>query len=134
MWENNHKKIVFVDGCLSAAYNDLAEAFGMYSLESWGSKDQIYIGWRQTILVTTGLLEPLINTTTKGIKMFWERMGQGDSISETLRYIDYNAPANVKMALFGPNGTRDLLDIEGDDNIFMYCLPGVSINSIYLGW
>ncbi|MHC4476158.1 MAG: dockerin type I domain-containing protein [Planctomycetota bacterium] len=134
MVDNNKKKIVFIDGCISADWVDLAQSFGMYSLDSWGSLDQVYIGWRQPILVTTSILEPIINTTTDGVEMFWERMGQGNSVNDALRHIDYTAPWGVRLALFGPNGTLDLFQVQGDDNLYLWCLGGVNIDTIYLGW
>jgi len=45
MHEQWNKKIVFVDGRLSAVYPDMAYAYGVYSLQGQPSKDQIYIGW-----------------------------------------------------------------------------------------
>jgi len=39
MHDSWNKKIVFVDGCLSAKYADMAAAYGVYSLQGQGSKD-----------------------------------------------------------------------------------------------
>jgi len=128
MWDSNKKKIVFMDGCLTGKYADLAEAYGMFSLDSWGSLDQIYLGWRKSILVTPGPLESIINTTN-GVKMFWEEMGAGKSVGEALERIDYFGSGGVKMALFGPDGKRDIGDPEGDDVLYLY---GKGLTNAYL--
>ena len=131
MWDQWNKKIVFVDGCLSAkrhetfgeeTINDMAEAYGMWSLAGYGSKDQVYIGWRTKVLVSTGFLEKIVGDTTDGISMFWQRMGAGDYVEAALEYTAGHGGAGMRRAMWGINGNTDIGDIDGDDNIFLWGL------------
>ncbi|MHC4463561.1 MAG: dockerin type I domain-containing protein [Planctomycetota bacterium] len=120
MHDSWNKKIVFVDGCLSAKYNDMAHAYGVFSLQGQGSLDQIYIGWRIKILVSTGIMEEIIGNTTEGVRMFWERMGSGDDIYDALYYTYVHGSISMQEALWGLNGRPDIGELEGDDNIFLW--------------
>jgi len=75
MHDSWNKKIVFVDGCLSAKYPDLAASYGVFSLQGQGSLDQIYIGWKIKVLVSKGIMEQILGNTTEGVRMFWEKNG-----------------------------------------------------------
>ena len=133
MHEEWNKKIVFLDGCLSLKFWDLAQAYGMLSLQGQASLDQICIGWRIKVLVSTGIMEKIVGNTTEGVKMFWERMGAGDSVEGALRYTSTHGSAGMHMALWGLNGTTDFFDIDGDDNIFVMGHGIVNFDSIKLG-
>jgi len=127
MHESWNKKIVFVDGCLSAVYNDMAEAYGMYSLEGYGSNDQIYIGWRIKVLTAPegSVWNPLV-PSTEAVKLFWEKMGQGNySVYQAFEYVQSQGDA-VRKVFWGLNGLIDLHESyeESDDNIWIYGFPG----------
>lgn len=101
MHEEWNKKIVFVDGCLSGVYTDMAQAYGVFSLQGQGSKDQIYIGWTGTIDThSIRLLEFFSGDTTAGVKMFWERLGLGDSVEEAFEYIDVHGSTQTQISFF----------------------------------
>jgi len=91
MHDQWNKKIVFVDGCLSARYSDMAEAYGVFSLQGYGSLDQIYIGWRsEAVTAHPGTIWSWIEFCTDGVKLFWERMGDGTNVQSALlsTYVD----------------------------------------------
>lgn len=115
-----NKKIIFVDGCLSAKYVDMAAAYGVFSLQGQGSLDQIYIGWRIKVLVSTGIMEQIVGNTTEGVRMFWERMGSGDDIYDALYYTSVHGGLGMRSAMWGENGMVDIGDVDGDDNIFLW--------------
>ncbi|UCD06852.1 MAG: hypothetical protein JSW41_03360, partial [Candidatus Aenigmatarchaeota archaeon] len=114
MYDSMNKKLVFVDGCNSAVFWDMAGSYGVFN-----QVDQIYIGWRIEVLVSTGLIELLLNTT-EGVRLFWYRMGQGDTVFNALYYTSSQGSAGVKQALWGPNGLVDIGNYEGDDNLFCW--------------
>jgi len=132
MHEEWNKKIVFVDGCLSVKFWDMAQAYGMFSLAGEGSRDQIYIGWRIKVLVSTGIMEQIVGNTTEGIRMFWERMGASDSVERALEYTSSHGGAGMRIAMWGLNGMPDFFDIDGDDNIFVVGNGIVNFSSIRL--
>jgi len=134
MHEQWNKKIVFVDGCRSAKFNDMAAAYGMFSLQGYGSMDQIYIGWREEVLTASpGSLPDLILFSTDGVKLFWERMGYGDSVKEALEYTSTHATGEeMRRTLWGPNGLPDFGDEGEDDNIFVWGFGSINLNHIEL--
>jgi len=116
-----NKKIVFVDGCLSAKYIDMAYAYGVFSLQGQGSLDQIYIGWTIKVLTTTpgGIFDPLL-FSTDGVKLFWERMGYGDTIYDALYYTYIYGGGGIAETFWGLNSVPDIGDPGTDDNIVVY--------------
>lgn len=114
MWDSGNKKIVFIDGCLSACNQDMAESYGMFSYHN----DQIYIGWKIKVVASTGVIEDLLNTT-EGVRLFWEKMGDGYSVYNAL-YATSTTSAGVKMALWGPDGLMDIDDPDSDDKLRVY--------------
>ena len=110
----------------------MAASYGMYSVQGQGSLDQIYIGWREEVLVSTGIMEQIVGNTTAGVRMFWERMGYGDSVREALEYTSTHGSAGMLRALWGFNGMTDLGDQEGDDNLFVWGLGFGNLNGIEL--
>jgi len=119
MHDSWNKKIIFVDGCLSAKYGDMAAAYGVFSLQGQGSRDQIYIGWTITVGTSSERLgEFFLGDTTAGVRMFWERLGLGKSVQEALKYIDVYGSAQTQKSFFGENR---IFDYGGeDDNILFY--------------
>jgi len=132
MHDQWNKKIIFVDGCLSAERSDMAEAYGVFSLQGYGSLDQIYIGWREEVLVSTGIIENIVGNTTEGVRMFWERMGYGDSVEEALEHTSTHGGIGMRTAMWGINGMPDFGDVDGDDNIFVWGLGFTNLNQIEL--
>jgi len=120
MYDSWNKKIVFVDGCLSAYYTDMAYSYGVFSLQGQGSLDQIYIGWREKVLVSTGIMEQIVGNTTEGVRMFWERMGAGDDIYDALYYTSVHGGIGMRRAMWGENGLLDIGEPDEDDNIFLW--------------
>ena len=122
MYDSWNKKIIFVDGCLSAKYSDIAWAYGVFSLQGLGSKDQIYIGWREEVLVSTGIMEQIVGNTTEGVRMFWERMGYGDDIYNALYYTSTHGDFGMRRAMWGMNGVMDFDQSyeDSDDNVWAY--------------
>jgi hypothetical protein len=122
MKNSGDKKIVFIDSCLSAAFRDMAFAYGMFSDWNAGTHDQVYIGWKIEYRVGPGWTE-LFLVTTKGVRMFWERMGQGDSVYDALYYTSVYGEAGVPEALWGLNAMLDIgqgKPDEIDDNIIVW--------------
>jgi len=120
MYQSWNKKIIFVDGCLSASYHDMAGAYGVFSDQGWGSRDQIYIGWRTKVLVSTGVMENIVGNTTEGVRIFWEEMGEGKSIWDSFYETQTSGGVGMRKALWGDNGLINIGDRDGDDNIFLY--------------
>lgn len=120
MHDSWNKKIIFVDGCLSAKYADMADAYGVFSLQGQGSKDQIYIGWKKKVLVSMGIMEQIVGNTTEGIRMFWERMGAGDDIYDAFYYTVVHGGLGMRQAMWGENGMMDIGDPDTDDNILLH--------------
>jgi hypothetical protein len=128
MHESDKKKIVFIDGCNSADFNDMAAAYGMFSWDSYSCKDQIYIGWRTE--VAQAELDRFYDDTTAAVKAFWERMGCGDSVGAALYWTVEHDPHGIyRQFMWGPNGVMNLFQVEGDDNIFLWGLGGT--NKLY---
>ena len=131
MSEQNNKKIVFVDGCLSSTASDMAQAYGVYSLEGWGSLDQIYIGWRCSVKVGGGLSDLFLGSN-EGIRWFWEKLGTSEgNIMSAFNYT-LSAPELTVRYLWGPNCEMNLSDLDGDDNIFVQGLGFNNLNQIKL--
>jgi hypothetical protein len=142
MHEEWNKKIVFIDGCKSAlsymgGNNDMAEAYGMFALQGWGSKDQIYIGWRKD--VSQAILDKFYDDTTAGVKLFWERMGRnpndGGNVDAALQYTCDNYPPGHEEGwtfMWGENHETDFFRDEEDDGIFLWGLGGVRLSEIKL--
>jgi len=103
-------------------------------LSAWnaGHHDQCYIGWKIEVLVSKGIVDRLIGNTTVGVRMFWERMGYGDSLREALEYTSTHGSAGMLRAMWGPNGLPDFGDEQGDDNIFIRGLGSINVNYIEL--
>lgn len=120
MSDSGNKKIVFVDGCLSAKFYDMAMSYGMFSWWNAGNHDQIYIGWRIEVLVSTGIMEQIVGNTTEGVRMFWERMGYGDDVFDALYYTSVHGGIGMCRALWGENGSVDIGNPDEDDNIFCW--------------
>jgi hypothetical protein len=120
MYDSWNKKIVFVDGCLSAKYADMAYAYGVFSLQGQGSLDQIYIGWKIKVVVSTDTMEEIVGNTTEGVRMFWERMGAGDDIYDALYYTSVYGGIGMRRALWGDNGLLDIGNPNTDDNLLLY--------------
>jgi hypothetical protein len=126
MYEEGNKKIVFVDGCLSAVFPDMAEAYGMFSLWNQGTHDQTYIGWREKVLtVPAGHIFDPVLFSTDGVKLFWWKMGQGGSgisgsVWDALDYARRYGGGGVAKALFGDDTLMDIGNPDGDDNIFLW--------------
>ena len=116
MYNSSNKKIVFVDGCLSAVYYDNALAYGMLS----GYSGQIYIGWREEIIVSTGKVEEFVGNTTEGIRLFWERMGSEDTVQEALNYTWSRSDAVMRRTMWGDNEQVDIGLYDEDDNLFIW--------------
>ena len=132
MHEEWNKKIVFVDGCLSAKYNDMAQAYGMFSLQGQGSLDQIYIGWRMVVQLKE-MLDIFTGDTTKGVKLFWEQMGSGKSVEDALQYTcDHPTSGKMLITMWGLNLETDFGDVDGDDNIFVWGNGFVNLKQIKL--
>jgi hypothetical protein len=135
MHDQWNKKIVFVDGCLSAKYDDMAKAYGMYSLQGQGSSDQIYIGWRIAVQEGVGIVDIFAGDTTAGVKLFWERMGRDseNSVGEALQWTcDHYTSDRMLMTMWGLNVHTDFGDVDGDDNIFVRGNGFVNFNKIKL--
>jgi hypothetical protein len=129
-----NKKIVFVDGCLSAICQDMAYAYGMFSLQGYGSLDQIYIGWMM-VVQEKEILDIFAGDTTKGVKLFWERMGRNDenSVRQALQYTcDHPISGPMLITMWGLNLETNLGDVNGDDGIFVWGLGFVNLNHIKL--
>ena len=120
MHDSWNKKIVFVDGCLSAYYTDMAYSYGVFSLQGQGSLDQIYIGWKIKVLVSTGIMEQIVGNTTEGVRMFWERMGAGDDIYDAFYYTSIHGGIGMRRAMWGDNVMLDIGEPDTDDNILLY--------------
>jgi len=120
-------------GCLSAKYTDMAYAYGVFSLQGQGSLDQIYIGWKSIYKTAENPIASLFSgDTTNGIKIFWERMGYGDSVREALEYTSGHGTPKSILSLWGLNVRTDLGDVDGDDNIFVWGLGFINLNQIEL--
>jgi len=129
MYDSGNKKIVFIDGCWSAfnwngVANDMADAYGMYSLWNAGHHDQIYIGWRAKVLTAApgSIWDPVL-WSTDGVKLFWERMGAGDDVYDALYYTSvHGGVGGIRTTLWGPNGLMDFHEPyeDSDDNIWIY--------------
>ncbi|MCK5611611.1 hypothetical protein KAR91_57605, partial [Candidatus Pacearchaeota archaeon] len=121
MHDSMRKKIVFVDGCLSGVYSDMAQAYGVYSLAGYGSLDQIYIGWRNTVDTHPNrLIDFFSGDTTEGVRTFWERLGLGHSVQDAFEYIDSYGSTQAQKSFFvdtifshGENDNDDNIVIGG---------------------
>ena len=81
---------------------------------------QIYIGWRIKVLVSTGIIEQIVGNTTEGVRMFWERMGSGDTVLDAFFYTESHGGIGMRRAMWGDNGLLDIGNYNGDDNIFLW--------------
>jgi len=134
MSDSWNKKIVFVDACLSAVFPDMAYAYGMFSLQGQGSLDQIYIGWRM-VVQEKKVLDIFAGDTTKGVKLFWERMGRNDenSVRQALQYTcDHPISGPMLITMWGLNLETNLGDVYEDDGIFVRGNGFINLNQIRL--
>ena len=121
MHDSRNKKIIFVDACLNAKYNDMPRAYGVLSLDGYGFLDQIYIGWRIKVQVGPSVGDALVGYTTEGIRLFWERMGYGGDLFDALQTIYYSSSGgNMNEAFWGENRSPDIGSLYGDDNLFLW--------------
>jgi hypothetical protein len=123
MHDSGKKKIVFADSCFSALpymglINDMSAAYGTNFPEV---HDQIYIGWRIGVK-QEAMLDILAGDTTAGIKLFWQRMGVGDSVEEALQWTcDRPISEQMLRTMWGLlNPHTEFGDVDGDDNIFLW--------------
>ena len=121
MFQQGNKKIVFIDTCKSAEYHDMAWAYGVFSLQGQGYRDQIYIGWRIDAM-TAAWVSTLPGDTSTGVRIFWEEMGKGRTIMQALQNTTTHPASNnnTVLALWGNNATLDIGNPNGDDNIFLW--------------
>ena len=130
MYDSNNKKIIIIDACLSAYFSDMAEAYGVFSLQGQSSKDQIYIGWERTVDTHSNrLIEFFSGDTTDGFEMFWGLLGLGDSVKAAFEYIDRHGSTQAQKSFFYDT----VWDWGGDDNILIYGLGVVNLKDITLG-
>lgn len=134
MYESWKKKIVLVDACMSAYFEDMAFAYGMYSLQGQGSKDQIYIGWRRSVHMANTPYEIFMGDTTEALRIFWEKLGNGGSVKYALERTRVEGTGAMQYALWGDNRDIDLGDVDGDDFIFTWGQGFVNLHTIKLGW
>lgn len=120
MYESWNKKIIFIDGCLTALYPDMANTYGVFSLQGQGSKDQIFIGWRKKVVIGSSQAESLVGNTTEGVRVFWEQMGNGQDIYDALDETRVVGGQAMRRAIWGDNGDLDIGDADGDDNLFLW--------------
>ncbi|KKM64426.1 hypothetical protein LCGC14_1501490, partial [marine sediment metagenome] len=136
MHDSMRKKIVFVDGCLSGVYSDMAQAYGVYSLAGYGSLDQIYIGWRNTVDTHSNrLAEFFLGDTTAGVQTFWERLGNGDSVQEAFEYIESYGSTQTQKSFFGEFDIDfNHGETDNDDNIVIGGHGAGFLDDIELGF
>lgn len=120
MHESNNKKIVIIDACLSAVYEDMAWAYGVFSLQGQSSRDQLYIGWRCNVVVRHPFIDRITGNTTQGWVIFWGEMGKGQDVYEGFMKIKNAGGIGMQRAWFGENRTPDIADPTKDDNIMVY--------------
>ncbi|MFA5313957.1 MAG: hypothetical protein WC375_11705, partial [Methanomassiliicoccales archaeon] len=131
MHDSANKKIVFVDGCLSGVYNDMAQAYGVYYGTS--TMDQIYIGWNiEWTIHPLRFVDIFLSDTVNGTKMFWERMGTGSSptnnVYAAFTYVQNQGGQRMRNAFFGVDGMFD--GGIDDDNIRIYGRGGQNMSNI----
>jgi hypothetical protein len=126
MHNSTGKRIVFVDGCQSARYPDMAYTFGLFNS---GNNDQIYIGWRPNVILNRGKnnlfaprnFEKFTARTNPGIIRFWEQMGLGKTVYQAMESTTSTGylPGETVIALWGENMQMNLGNESGDDNFFV---------------
>jgi hypothetical protein len=93
--------------------------------------DQIFIGWTEKF--EQAIWGPWADETTKGIKLFWNRMGCDDSVGAALTYTyDHYPSTTCWETMWWANHDLELLDDNGDDNIFIHGLGVVKLYTIKL--
>ncbi|HEV57775.1 MAG TPA: hypothetical protein ENN87_09830 [Phycisphaerales bacterium] len=99
----------------------MAWAYGVFSLQGQGYRDQIYIGWRIDAM-TAAWVSTLPGDTSTGVRIFWEEMGKGRTIMQALQNTTTHPASNNNpvLALWGNNATLDIGNPNGDDNIFLW--------------
>jgi len=135
MHDTVNKWIVFVDCCRSAAFDtfdvqpDMAQTFG---IGNSGNNNQIYIGWYYKITTTQSGSREIFSPRnfekykTKidpGIKRFWEKMGEGNTVYHALHATteyDDLTEAETVLALWGFNMQMDIGVPYNDDSIRVY--------------
>jgi hypothetical protein len=130
MVESNRKKIVFVDSCNSAAYEDMARAFGMFSLQGASSNDQIYIGWKLQDETPGNKSHVFRANTRDAAGMFWQEMGKGKDVYDSFHAIYTDGTGGMNGALWGENGSMDLGSPTSDDGVAIYGRPGGLDNTL----
>jgi len=78
-------------------------------------------------------MEQIVGNTTEGVRMFWERMGHGDSVKQALQYTcDRPVSGPMLMTMWGLNLETDFGDDDEDDGIFVWGQGFVNFNQIRL--
>jgi hypothetical protein len=124
MVESNRKKIVFVDTCNSACYNDMAEAYGMSSLSGLSSNDQIYIGWKKPVETSEALAAKFMGDTAETVRLFWEGMGNGKDVYDAVDWAYTNTDGWLKLLLWDNYGPEDISNPSSHTAIGTYGRPG----------
>jgi hypothetical protein len=101
-----NKKLVVIDGCLSAEFGDMAAAFGAHSEHNcgagWQEYDQIYIGWN--FIPDEGTQKSVFKGlygVNEGMTLFWDDMGLGNSVYHAFHYIQSQGDIGIRKTFFG---------------------------------
>ncbi len=122
---------MYIFGCLSAVYDDMARAQGCYGDHDNAAHDMIYCGFTKKVLqdnaewyLVPGLKE-LLTHVIQGLVIFFDELGDGKTIPQAVSVIEQQG-TDIRQALFGADGnlnnTQGILDrsSEDDDTMTFY--------------
>jgi hypothetical protein len=119
---------MYVFGCLSAAYSDMATAQGCFGDHDNAAHDMLYCGFTKEVtqnnakwLFLPGLRE-LLTHVVQGLVVFFNELGDEKTVPQAVSVIESQG-TDIRQALFGADGdfnnTHGLLDRSDEDDDIM---------------
>ena len=120
-------EFVFIDGCFSAEFSDMAFAFGMGSQHNQSYQDQCYLGWRTEVLASSGL-GGLIVRSTELVRLIFENLGY----VQTLGVAIAGAVSSGGVSMWEIAWGEDREMFTDDDNLWWWPRSANIIHNIQL--
>ena len=122
---------MYVFGCLSARFPDMATAQGCFGDHDNAANDMIYCGFTKKILQDNAEwylvpgLKKLLTYVIQGLVVFFDELGDGKTVPQAVATIE-NQGTDIRQTLFGADGnlnnTQGILDRSSadDDTLTFY--------------
>jgi hypothetical protein len=122
---------MYVFGCLSAAYNDMAHEQGCGGDHDQSAHDMLYMGFTKEVIQNPSNVIPgmkkLTTLVVQGLTVFFDALGEGKTVQQAVGIVQQE-DKGIRQALFGVNGSLDNTQggleraYEDDDALTVYGL------------